>query len=136
LTTLSYDSQLKEIVRTFYESYNKRDLAASWDRYISLQLVMHVPGYDDRDSWLVMDNEILAAFEDLTLTVFDQVAEYDKVATRWGIGGTQTGDFLGIPASGRYASFTATTVDRVYGGKIIEHWADSDFTAFLQQLTA
>jgi hypothetical protein len=91
LTTLSYDSQPKEIVRTFYESYNKRDLAVSWDRYISLQLVMHVPGYDDRDSWLVMDNEILAAFEDLTLTVFDQVAEYDKVATRWGIGGTQTG---------------------------------------------
>ena len=118
---MSYDSQLKEIVRTFYESYNKRDLAASRDRYISLQLVMHVPGYDDRDSWLVMDNEILAAFEDLTLTVFDQV---------------ETGEFLGIPASGRYASFTATTVDRVYGGKIIEHWADSDLTAFLRQLTA
>jgi hypothetical protein len=60
------------------------------------------------------------------------------VATRWGIGvgigGTQTGDFLGIPASGRYASFTATTVDRVYDGKIIEHWADADFTAFLQNL--
>jgi hypothetical protein len=36
-------------------------------------------GYDDRDSWLVMDNKILAAFEDLTLTVFDQVGRLARL---------------------------------------------------------
>jgi predicted ester cyclase len=123
----------KDIVRRFYESYRLRDLATSWQRYIHPDVVMHVPGFD-RQSWLEYDSQIIAAFADLTITVFDQVAEGDKVATRWELSGHHTGQFLDIPASGRYASFTATTVDRVQQGKIIEHWADSDFTGFLQRL--
>jgi len=41
-----YDTSVeesKQIVRAFYESYNDRNLGASWDRYISLQVAMHVP---------------------------------------------------------------------------------------------
>lgn len=110
----------KDIVRGFYESYRLRDLDATWERYIHEDVVMHLPGYD-RDSWLAQDKTILAAFNDLAITVYDQVAEHDKVATRWRLGGHHTGDLFGIPASGRYESFTATTVDRVYEGKIIEH---------------
>ena len=41
----------KEIVRGFYESYNQRNLEASWERYLSMDAVMHVPGFD-RESWL------------------------------------------------------------------------------------
>ncbi|MFE0452449.1 ester cyclase [Streptomyces sp. NPDC058914] len=126
---------MKERVRRFYESYNQRDLDATWEEYVHVRAVMHVPGYD-RASWLVQDKLIVAAFDDLAITVFDQVAERDKVATRWQLGGHHTGEFAGIPASGKYASFTATTVDRVHEGKIIEHWADADFTAFLQRLAA
>ncbi|MGW1886923.1 ester cyclase [Streptomyces sp. NPDC001970] len=124
----------KEIVRGFYESYSQRDLDATWDRYIHPDAVMHVPGFDDRDSWLVADKQILAAFGDLTITVYDQVWEKDKVATRWRLGGHHTGELFGIPASGRYESFTATTVDRIQDHKIIDHWSDADFTAFLQRL--
>ncbi|WP_433216840.1 ester cyclase [Microtetraspora malaysiensis] len=125
----------KGIVRGFYESYALRNLSASWDRYIHPNAVMHVPGYD-RQSWLEFDSKLVAAFDDLAITVFDQLSEDDKVATRWQLGGHHTGPFLDIPPSGRYASFTATTVDRIEDRKIIEHWADADFTAFLQKLAA
>jgi len=94
---------------------------------------MHVPGFD-RQSWLDFDGKLIAAFDDLAITVLDQLAEADKVATRWVLGGHHTGQFLDHPPTGRYASFTATTVDRIEDGKIIEHWADADFTAFLQSL--
>ncbi|MFG3531361.1 ester cyclase [Streptomyces sp. NPDC047917] len=131
--TAATDSSPELIVKAFYESYRLRDLQTSWDRYIHPDAVMHVPGFD-RQSWLEMDSKIVAAFDDLAITVLDQLAEGDKVATRWVLGGHHTAQFLGIPPSGRYASFTATTVDRVKDYKIIDHWSDADFTAFLQQL--
>ncbi|MFF2549143.1 ester cyclase [Kitasatospora sp. NPDC058063] len=127
--------EAKDLVRAFYESYAQRDLPRSFERYIHPDAVMHVPGFD-RGSWLEFDSGLVAAFDDLAITVFDQVAEGDKVATRWLLGGHHTGRLLDLPPSGRYASFTATTVDRVEDGKIIEHWADADFTAFLQSLAA
>jgi len=125
----------KRIVGEFYESYRLRDLPTTWDRYIHPDAVMHVPGFD-RQSWLEFDSKLVAAFEDLAITVFDQLAEGDKVATRWLLGGHHTGQLLDFPPTGRYASFTATTFDRVEEQKIIEHWADADFTAFLQKLAA
>ncbi|MEU2134544.1 ester cyclase [Streptomyces sp. NPDC018352] len=133
--TAASGSSPKRIVKAFYESYRLRDLQESWDRYIHPDAVMHVPGFD-RQSWLEMDSKIVAAFDDLAITVLDQLAEGDKVATRWVLGGHHTAQFLDIPPSGRYASFTATTVDRVKDHKIIDHWSDADFTAFLQQLAA
>ncbi|WP_275466529.1 ester cyclase [Streptomyces noursei] len=128
-------SSPKGTVKAFYDSYRLRDLQASWDRYIHPDAVMHVPGFD-RQSWLEMDSKIVAAFGDLAITVLDQLAEDDKVATRWVLGGHHTGQFLDIPPSGVYASFTATTVDRVKNHKIIDHWSDADFTAFLKKLAA
>jgi len=42
-----------------------------------------------------------AAFPALVVTVHDQVAEGDKVVTRWSASGTHAGDFAGVPATGR-----------------------------------
>ncbi|MFI9779424.1 ester cyclase [Streptomyces sp. NPDC051956] len=76
------------------------------------------------------------AFDDLAIRVFDQLGEGDKVATRRLLGGHHTRQFLDYPPTGRSASFTATTVDRIEVGKIIDHWSDADFTAFLQKPAA
>jgi predicted ester cyclase len=124
------------LAREFYESYNQKDLDASFARYVSLDLVNHVMGGAfDRAGWLGADKTLFPAFENFTLTVLDQVGEGDKVATRYRLGGTHTGEFFGIPASGNTAFLTGTSVDRVVGGQIAEHWGDLDFTGFLQQLS-
>lgn len=131
------DSQTaKDTARAFYESYNDRDLDASFEKYISTELVNHVMGGAyDRTAWLAVDKALFPAFDDFRFTVLDQVTEGDKVATRYRLGGTHTGEFVGIPASGKTAFLTGTAVDRVTDGRIAEHWADLDFTGFLQQLT-
>ncbi|MEL5955769.1 ester cyclase [Streptomyces sp. CLV115] len=66
-----------------------------------------------RGTAVKMDSRLIAAFDDLATTVFDQITEEDKVATRWRLGGHHTGRFLDCPPTGRYASFTTTTVDRL-----------------------
>jgi len=66
------------------------------------------------------------AFPDLKVTILTQVAEGDLVATRWEFAGTQTGEYLGHPPSGKRAVWTGVQIDRVAGGKIVESWVDWD----------
>jgi steroid delta-isomerase-like uncharacterized protein len=126
----------KTVVRDFYESYNGRDLDSTWERYIAANLVNHaMGGAYQRAEWLAMDKTLFPAFADLHVEVLDQVGEGDKVATRYVMHGTQTGEFFGIPASGNKASLTGTSFDRVSDGKIAEHWAYVDLGSFMQQLS-
>lgn len=126
-----------DVARGFYESYNQKDLDISWAQYISPALVNHAMGGTyDSNGWREADKALVRGFPDLSLRVLDQVAEGDKVATRWIVTGTHSGEFMGIPATGRTAALTATSVDRVQDGKIAEHWLEVDFTGFVQQLTA
>jgi predicted ester cyclase len=129
--------EAKRTVREFYESYNDRDLDTTWERYLASDLVNHaMGGAYQRTEWLGMDKALFPAFADLRVKVLDQVSEGDKVATRYVITGTQTGEFLGIPASGNKAALAGTAFDRVAGGKTAEHWADIDLGTFMKQLTA
>ena len=77
-----------------------------------------------------------AAFPDLRITVEDQIAEGDKVVTRWTATGTQDGDLPGLPASGRSSTITGIGIDRIDGGKIVETWGNWDTLGMMQQLGA
>ena len=65
-----------------------------------------------------------AAFPDLVVTVHDQVAEEDRVATRWSAAGTHAGDFAGVPATGRLVTVSGIHIHRVRHGRLIEHWEE------------
>ncbi len=125
-----------EVVRKFYESYNERDLDTTYERYVSHELINHAfGGAYDRDGWLAADQGLLAAFTDLRVEVLDQIVQGDRVATRFAMTGTQTGEFYGVAPSGAKATLTGTAFDRIADQKIIEHWSDSDLGSFMQQLT-
>jgi steroid delta-isomerase-like uncharacterized protein len=74
------------------------------------------------------------AFPDLRITVQDQIAEGDRVATRWTARGTHQGPLLGIDATGKEGSVTGITIDRIEDGKIVESWNNWDALGLLQQL--
>jgi steroid delta-isomerase-like uncharacterized protein len=74
---------------------------------------------------------------DFGFTIHDQIAQGDRVCTRWTWNGTHVGDFFGIPASGKRASMTGTTVHRcAAGGKIAEGWWQYDRLGLMAQLGA
>ncbi len=54
--------------------------------------------------------------------------------TRWTFRGTQTGEYLGIPPTGRRVTFTGTTIYRIADGKAAECWWNYDTLGMLQQL--
>ena len=74
------------------------------------------------------------AFPDLQFTIDEQIAEGDKVVTRWTGHGTHKGELAGIPPTGKASTVTGMTVDRIVNGKIVESWGIFDQFGMLQQL--
>jgi steroid delta-isomerase-like uncharacterized protein len=74
------------------------------------------------------------AFPDLGFTVDEQIAEGDKVMTRWTAHGTNQGELLGMPATGKSSTVTGIVVDRIVNGKIAESWGIFDQFGMMQQL--
>ena len=64
----------------------------------------------------------LAVIPDLSVTIEDQIAEDDKVVSRWKVTGTPQVEFAGVKPNGKPVTITAIHIHRVQNGKLIEHW--------------
>ena len=58
------------------------------------------------------------AFPDMLWSIEEQIAEGDKVMTRFEWTGTHRDAFLGVPATGRVVRVWGVVIDRIEGGKI------------------
>ena len=76
------------------------------------------------------------AFPDLELTIDDQIAEGDRVVTRFTARGTHRGELLGIPPSGNEVVVPGISIDRLVDGKSVESWTSYDVLGMLRQLGA
>jgi steroid delta-isomerase-like uncharacterized protein len=76
------------------------------------------------------------AFPNLQITVEDQIAEGDKVATRWTARGTHEGQFQTVPATGRQIAMTGMTIFRIANARIVEGWTNADILGMLVQIGA
>jgi steroid delta-isomerase-like uncharacterized protein len=76
-----------------------------------------------------------AGFPDLHFEPEDYIASGDKVAVRVRVTGTNTGDFMGMPASGRSIDIQLIDIVR-FGddGLGHEHWGVADVMTMMQQL--
>ena len=119
------------------ELFNKRNLAIV-DALCVTNVIDHHPGHETSDTEALKRSAgmYLAAFPDLHFTFDDFIAEGDKVVVRWTSSGTQQGELMGIPPTGKKFSATGIDIYRFEGGKIVEHWLESDVLGLLQQLGA
>ena len=76
------------------------------------------------------------AFPDNRSVVEDQIAEGNKVVTRWTSRGTHRGDLNGIAPTGKAMETSGVTIERIEGGRIVEVWVAKDDLGLLQQLGA
>ena len=77
-----------------------------------------------------------SAFPDRQSTVEDQIAEGDKVVTRYTFSGTHQGELMGIPPTGNRVQMAGMYMSRISGGKIVEEWNIYDLLGLMQQLGA
>jgi steroid delta-isomerase-like uncharacterized protein len=74
------------------------------------------------------------AFPDLQVTIEDQIAEGEKVVTRYTARGTHQGELMGLPASGKRVTIVGASVTRASGGKLAETWDHYDALGMMQQI--
>ncbi len=122
--------------RWFEDGFNAHNLAIM-DELFAPDFVEHTPYGPPTQGREVAKQGIggaFAAMPDLRLTVEDVIAEGDKVTVRFVTTGTQTGDLMGIPATGKAVTTTTIEILRFEDGKIAENWMESDTLGMMQQL--
>jgi steroid delta-isomerase-like uncharacterized protein len=77
----------------------------------------------------------LAAFPDLHMEPEDVISSGDKVVARVRITGTHSGEFMGMPATGKAVDFEGIDIVRFNDeGLCVEHWGVTDVMSMMQQL--
>jgi len=77
---------------------------------------------------------VRTAFPDLCFVIHDVIAEEDRVAVRWTVTGTQSGEFFGRAATGKTIDVTGMNMFRMADGRIHEIWVNMDRLAEAEQL--
>lgn len=123
----------REIVKNAFE---KGDFSYI-DKYIAEDFVDHArpegmpPG---REGVRAVFTMIRNAFPDIQVTLEDEIATGDKVVHRATVSGTHKGEFMGMPATNKKATWTEIHILRVQDGMIAEHWGLIDHMTMLKQL--
>jgi predicted ester cyclase len=72
------------------------------------------------EAWKNFVREFHQAFPDFHDTIEDQVAEGDKVVTRFTSQGTQAGEFMGVPPTGKHGRWTGIVIHRIADDKMCQ----------------
>jgi predicted ester cyclase len=88
----------------------------------------------DRFGYIAGVQVLLSAFADLSVYIDDQIAESDRVTTRWSAVARHVGSYAGVPPSGREVLMAGTDIHRIDGDRVEEVWEQVDFAGLLAQL--
>lgn len=134
--------QNKAAARRWFTDIIARRQFALADEIFSGNHVIHDPhappgGWPNGPEGLKMVAGIFGgAFDDWHISIDDQLAERDTVATRWTAQAVHTGPLPGIAPTGRTVRVTGVNIARFAGGKIVESWFNFDMLSLLQQVGA
>ena len=126
-----------DTMRQFYDRVNAGDIDG-FAALIADDLIEHeeVEGLPQTKEGVIQFFEMFrAAFSDLRMEAEDVIESGDKAWARIRITGTNDGEFMGMPATGKSVDFQAVDIVRVNDeGVAAEHWGVTDTMTMMQQL--
>jgi steroid delta-isomerase-like uncharacterized protein len=127
----------KAVVRRFVEVSNGQHSLDVLDELCSPDFVNHDPSNPAvrdleglKESWKMLG----AGFPDMQTTIDELLTDGDCVIKRFTARGTQTGEFNGIPPTGRSITLQGIDIHRLENGRIKEIYWGYDNLGMLQQL--
>lgn len=115
----------KALIRRVYnEWWNANGNAASVDEMVKPGFIGHLDNGKIRTiDTLRHDIAVFqSALDGLREDVDDMIAEGDRVAVRYTLHATHTGDFYGVKATGKTIKVSGIEIFRIEDGKIAEFW--------------
>lgn len=127
----------KKFMRSFIEEVvNKKNLLAT-EELVDEDFIEHLPFPGQgpgREGLKVALTAMFTGFPDMNWTVQEQIAEGEKVVTRFSWTGTHQGEFMGIPATSKRVEVWGVVIDVVKNGLFSESRIIMDTVGLLQQL--
>jgi steroid delta-isomerase-like uncharacterized protein len=123
-------------MRRFYDFVNARDVDGFGelmaDDFVEHEVIEFPPTKEGVQEFFRAQ---IAAFSDLKMTVEDVIASGDKVVARIQVTGTNDGDYIGMPATGKAVDVQGIDIVRFRDdGLAVEHWGVFDALTMMQQL--
>ena len=128
-----------EVVSRFIEEFKNNGNHGIVDELMSPDFVHHLTDPRlpaGREGIKILGQVIVAGFPDVHASVQELLASGDKVIERTQTSATHTGEFNGIPPTGRQVGWTEIHIYRLENGKIAEQWSEIDLLGLLVQLGA
>jgi steroid delta-isomerase-like uncharacterized protein len=127
----------KAVIQRFVEDgINKKNMSV-FDELVVENFIEDVPlpgQGPGREGLKAAVGGFLQAFPDIAWTTHEQIAEDDKVVSRFTWTGTHRGAFFGVPPTGRKVTVWGVVIDVVRDGKMVESRIIMDTLGLMQQL--
>jgi steroid delta-isomerase-like uncharacterized protein len=125
------ERQLADLFVEMVNSHNP-DLV---DRFVAEDYVNHndfvADGREPNRGWWAA---FFAGLPDVSVTMEDLVVSGDRVVGRFTYRGTHSGNFVGIPATGKPVEMRSIDIWRVESGLFVEHWDQLNLMQVFQQI--
>jgi steroid delta-isomerase-like uncharacterized protein len=136
---MSEEDRDNALSRSFYEVlWSQGNLEAMLELVVKDFFDHHpLPGVPPwREGLTALVTTWRTAFLDMRETVKDLISEGDKVVGRFTMRGTHSGEYMGVPPTGRSVAMSGIDIVRVAGGKIAEFWYGEHLLELMQQVGA
>ena len=126
----------KAIIRRYYDDVHNHGNVPLLTELTHADYVEHnpFPGHGQGLAGLQQRVELLQRAFRGAFTIEDMIAEGEKVVVRWTGRVVQHGEFLGIPPTGKSATYSGIDIFTLRDGRMAEHWDVVDVFGLLQQL--
>jgi predicted ester cyclase len=136
MSTAAHETFIRDYIETVFNRHRLDDLSTYWVD----DLASHWMGQQTLhglDAWRAGMTDFFTAFPDLAYTLDDLIATDDRAVWRGRWRGTQHGEWAGIAASGKAASWTVIIIGRCADdGRFAEDWVEYDRLGLYRQLGA
>ena len=130
--------EAERLMQRFVEIFNRPDYSIA-DEVLAPDFYANfigMPPMTSRDAWKGMAQGFLGAFSDFHLTVEHALCEGEWAGGNWTWTARHTGDFMGIPATGKNVQVRGLGFYRILDGRIVEEHVIEDIMALLVQVGA
>lgn len=130
------EANLKMYETTWDEIINKGkiDLINETNFDKNITLVMAPENIVGIEGFKAYYQNYLTGFSKVTFTIVDVFGQGDRIVKHWNFKGTHSGEFFGIPATGKEVNVDGVTLVKMKDGKIAREQDFMDNLEFMQQL--
>jgi steroid delta-isomerase-like uncharacterized protein len=139
-TVFAQDSQVEKNIEMYEKTWDKVINKGQIDQINSnnfdenIVMVSSPENVVGLEAFKAYYQNFITGFSDIKFTILDAFGQGDKLVKHWNFKGKHSGDFFGMPATGRTVDLEGVTLVKMKNGKIAREHDFMDSMVFMQQL--